>query len=225
MSLGKFKASHIPNITAVVAGVAILLCEIIAVHYGHEKPFPRATISMTAGHYPEYVIFRIAIQCSSTLLIMTWFLHYFWLRTKVAHAGRYLPEIFLFLGTIGAIGLMAASATIDTGVYKNHIHVICAVVFFLGTIWACIFDTLICLVIWRTKQTISQLNVTLKVIVSMSLFVWMILAIFYKSPYRYFTEVAEYSMTYLILAYALLIGRDLKGFVLDYELKSWALME
>lgn len=220
MALAKFKASFIPYFTAVVTGMAVLVCEILAVYLGHDKPFPAATISMTAGHYPEYVIFRISMQCSATLIIMTWFLHYFWMRTKVPHAGRYLPEVFLVCGTLGAIGLMGASATIDTGVYKNKIHVICAVVFFLMTIWACIYNTLICLVIWRTKGTMSQLNVTLKTIVSFSLFVWMMLALFLKHQPKNFTVVAEYSMTYLILAYVALIGHDLKDFVLDYQLND-----
>jgi hypothetical protein len=83
MALGKFNASIMPFIAGIVPGVAIIICEILAVHYGHEKPSPKVIISMTAGHYPEYIIFRICIQCTATLVIMTWFMHYFWLKTKV----------------------------------------------------------------------------------------------------------------------------------------------
>jgi hypothetical protein len=119
---------------------------------------------------------------------------------------------------MGAIALMAASATIDTGVYKNHFHVICAVVFFLTTIIACAYKTIICLVVYFTTHHISKLNVILKTIVGGTLVIWTLLVLFYKSPNKYFTEIAEYSMTYLILAYVMLMSWDMKKFVLDYEL-------
>lgn len=219
MNLGKIKASYFPNVCAIVTGVAILICEYLTIQDKHTKPFPKSTISMTAGYYPEFVIFRVCIQCSATLLILTWIMHSFLLKMKYPKISKYLPSIFIILGTIGAIGLMAASATIDTGDYKNRPHVICAVVFFLATIIACIYNTLLCIIVHIKTKQFSKTNIWLKVIVSGMLFIWMMLALFYKSPYKYFGNVAEYSMTYLILAYILLLGRDMNKFILDYELK------
>lgn len=60
MRIGGFNASTIPYFTAVAVASAIVICEILAVRYGQEKPFPQATISATADHYPSYLVFRIA---------------------------------------------------------------------------------------------------------------------------------------------------------------------
>lgn len=129
-----------------------------------------------------------------------------------------MPKIFVILGSIGAIALMAASTTIDTGEYKNKPHVICAVIFFLTTIIACIYNTLLSIIVRRKTKKLSRLNIYAKVIVSGMLFIWMMLALFYKSPYKYFGNVAEYSMTFLILAYILILGWDMDEYILDYQL-------
>jgi hypothetical protein len=52
VKLGQFKASFIPYTASIAVSLAILACEILAVKLGHEKPFPRATISSTSDHYP-----------------------------------------------------------------------------------------------------------------------------------------------------------------------------
>lgn len=92
---------------------------IVLTRLGHEKPYPAATISRTADHYPEFVIFGIATEGGATLLIMTWFLNYFLIRSKWSKVGRYLPEISVILGMMGALALMGSTATLDTGKHNT----------------------------------------------------------------------------------------------------------
>jgi hypothetical protein len=47
--------------------------------YGDEYPFPRATISGTASHYPQDIPFRLIMMTGGSYLHLTYFILNLWL--------------------------------------------------------------------------------------------------------------------------------------------------
>lgn len=219
MRIGGFSASAIPYFTAAAVGLAIVVCEVLAVRYGQEKPFPRATISATADHYPSYLVFRIATECGATLLIMTWILNYFMLHSRCSKAGRFLPQLSVLLGCAGAVALMGSTATLDTGKHNTKWHVRCASSFFLLSIMACLYNTLVCCLIQRISNCFSRGSMIVRYALSALLAVWLYLALFAHSPNKNFGNIVEYTLAFLILGYVILMGYDMRSYKLDYELK------
>lgn len=74
---------------------------------------------------------------------------------------------------------MATSATIDTGEYKNRLHVACAATFFIATIWASLYNCFLTTVVYLKTNMVSKSSIIMKVSVATMLVIWMILALFF----------------------------------------------
>jgi hypothetical protein len=51
----------------------------MAVHHHQEKPYPWATVTMTACHYPQDIFFRFAMIICSSILSLTFYIVFRWL--------------------------------------------------------------------------------------------------------------------------------------------------
>jgi hypothetical protein len=51
----------------------------MAVHHHQEKPYPFATVTMTACHYPQDIEFRLAMIICSSILSLTFYIVFRWL--------------------------------------------------------------------------------------------------------------------------------------------------
>ena len=100
-----------------------------------------------AQHYPEFVFFRIATIGGPVLLILGWMTNNFYLRTigkeHVFRVKKYHPEVASILGIMGALLLMGNTATIDTGKINTKWHTTCATTFFIFTLVAQVYNTII----------------------------------------------------------------------------------
>jgi uncharacterized membrane protein YbjE (DUF340 family) len=114
---------------------------------------------------------------------------------------------------------MGSTATLATGKHYIHWHTLCATTFFVLTILACLYNTLMCYLVSRKVHSFENGTMIVKYILTALLTVWLYLALFYHSPNKNFGNIVEYALAYLILAYIFLIGYDLKNFMLDYELE------
>lgn len=152
------------------------------------------------------------------MLIMTWFMNYFLMRSKWSKVQRYAPEVSIVLGTLGALALMGSTATLDTGKHNTDWHVKCATSFFVLTIVASLYNTFITYMVQKNTRSFNRVGLYAKYIVSAFLAVWLYLALFYKSPNKNFGNIVEYTLAYLILAYQLIIAYDMKDWNLQYEL-------
>jgi hypothetical protein len=151
---------------------------------------------------------------------MTWVLNYFLLRSKCSRVRWFLPEVSVLLGTAGALALMGSTATLDTGKHNTGWHVKCATSFFLLTIFACLYNTFVSIMVQRTSHCFSRLSMVAKYILSALLAVWLYLALYSKNPNKNFGHVVEYVLAFLILGYVYVIGYDMRDFRLDYDLTT-----
>jgi hypothetical protein len=53
-------------------------CYYKAVSQGQEKPFPHATITQTACHYPQDIAFRYFMLIASSILALIFFMMFKW---------------------------------------------------------------------------------------------------------------------------------------------------
>ena len=80
-------------------------------------------------------------------------------------------SITLFLGILGIIALFGNTATIDTGRMNEKWHVTCAGTFFLLTILACLYNTVIFWIIYLNIKTVKVWSLIVKTILSVGLIV------------------------------------------------------
>jgi len=165
---GTFSASvFLKTATYTIIGTLILIYQ-ISQYYHHEKPFPDCWISGCAGHYPEFVFFRIATISGSLLVLLGWLTNHFYLRSIARENAfplyQYYPQIPMICGMIGAMLLMGSTANIDTGKERGDWHSFCASTFFVFTLIAQIYNTTICTMIYLRIKVLSLANVVFKLI-------------------------------------------------------------
>ena len=64
-----------------------VFCYFMAVHYKEEKPFPHATITNTACHYPQDIFFRFIMLPSAGFINVVYFALYKWLESEKKRIG------------------------------------------------------------------------------------------------------------------------------------------
>jgi hypothetical protein len=136
---------------------------------------------------------------------------------------RYLPHISLIFGSLGGFALMCSTSLLDTGDYKNHLHVLCAVIFFVFTSFACIYNTIISLIIQYHTKKFSWYNLTAKIILTIIIMIWVYGAFEYKGPIQHFQVIDEYNLTFSLLIYFIILGRDMRHYELIYKLTDYNL--
>lgn len=79
---------------------------------------------------------------------------------------------------MGTLYLFGSTATIDTGIMNNKLHIHCAGMFFILTIASCLYNTLLCVLVYRATKKISQISISLKVIIAVLLIFQLYLQLF-----------------------------------------------
>ena len=228
-----FQGSFSPSIffvaTTYIIIPTLVIIYLISQHYGHEKPFPHCWISKVAEHYPEYVFFRSASIPGAVLVVLGWMGNYFFLlslaKEKVFNIRKYHPEVCVVLGTMGAIFLMGSTATIDSGRMNENLHELCARSFFVCTLVAQAYNTVICTILHQNTGAISQASLITKYVLFVLLLVQLIASTTgdfweeYESPNSR-AQFLEWTLTATVILGFYSIGRDCRKFSFVYELLS-----
>jgi hypothetical protein len=104
----------------------------MAVSNKQEKPFPHATITNTACHYPQDIVFRWLMLPAGSFIVLLYFVVFRWLSLEKQRVGfPYGTEEWLYRWAIASVtGFYCAIGTIDSAGYPA-IHGIGAVFFFV----------------------------------------------------------------------------------------------
>lgn len=104
----------------------------MAVKQKQEKPFPSATITATACHYPQDIEFRFFMMAAGGFINLVYFIIFKWLKLLKRETGfPYSTEGWLYyLAQVSVLGFYCAVATID-GRGTTKIHGPGAVFFFI----------------------------------------------------------------------------------------------
>jgi hypothetical protein len=105
----------------------------MAVSTGQEKPFPQATITMTAEHFPQVIVFRLNMMFAGGVMLLLWFCIYWWLQkvNKLIGGPITISPIIIWGGQIGTFFFIMAISTIDDGYMNDDLHSTSAVIFFI----------------------------------------------------------------------------------------------
>ena len=114
-----------------------------AVSQHQEKPFPAATITQTACHYPQDIVFRYFMLIASSLLALIFFMMFRWAQS-VANDVGFPKQVNNTLYYFSLFSIVLYGITIGTIDEKGTgpLHSPCAVGFFLILIWSIINMTL-----------------------------------------------------------------------------------
>jgi hypothetical protein len=138
VNAGVLVAAYVPLII-----LTPFYCYHMAVKQGQEKPYPAATITSTACHYPQDIAFRYFMLIASSLLALIFFLIFRWTAAAVKRANypRVLPSSLYYTTQFSILLYGITIGTIDSR-GTGPLHSPCAVAFFLILIIAIIRVTL-----------------------------------------------------------------------------------
>lgn len=183
MFIGEFSSSVFFKLCSYVIIATLFIIYFISQLLGHEPPFPNCWISGCAGHYPEFVFFRVATISGSVLVMLGWMTNHFYLKSITREAAfrleAYRPEIAMVLGMIGAMLLMGSTANIDTGKTHPKWHTFCASKFFIFTLIAQMYNTVVYMLVRSKIGKISQANNLFKIVLLSLLVLQLLISIKY----------------------------------------------
>ena len=152
LNVGTLIAAYVPIII-----LTPFYCMYMAVKQKQEKPYPAATITQTACHYPQDIAFRYFMLIASSMLALIFYMIFRWINA-VALAAKYDRPIskLMYYGIMTSVPLYGVTiGTIDEK-GTGPLHGPCAVIFFLILI-ACIIEVTLYLTDLRAFKT-STLN-------------------------------------------------------------------
>lgn len=154
LNVGALIAVYIPIII-----VTPFYCMYMAVKQKQEKPYPAATITQTACHYPQDIAFRYFMLIASSLLALIFYMIFRWMNA-LAHSVKYDRTLSkgLFLTIMTSVPLYGITIGTIDGKGTGPLHGPCAVIFFLILIY-CIIEVTLYLTALRAFKT-SALNLT-----------------------------------------------------------------
>lgn len=138
-------------------------CYYKAVSQHQEKPFPAATITMTACHYPQDIAFRYFMLIASSLLALIFFMIFKWV-ANVARDAKFPRKISKVLYGFSMFSILLYGITIGTIDERGTgpLHSPCAVGFFVILIWS-IVEVTFFLAELRSYDTRTILKISLRV--------------------------------------------------------------
>jgi hypothetical protein len=89
----------------------------------------------------------------------------------------------LITGIAGTLALFLSTATIDTGIMNNDLHIQCAGLFFIFTVITCFLNTIVSWFIYSKTKKISTFSMATKVILCILLTYQVYLQIFVASGF------------------------------------------
>lgn len=161
-------------------------------------------------------------------MVLGWLTNHFYLKSISREAAfrieKYLPEIPLILGMMGGMLLMGSTANIDTGKRNGKWHTFCASKFFLLTLVALLYNTVL---YWIVHSKIGKVNVSnlyFKLALVGALLLQLYISINYglqMEAEEYFNSVdviIEWTMTLTVIANFYSMSIDVESFKFVYEL-------
>ena len=167
MILGTLKINSILWVYVPAMVLAPCYTYYMAVSTGEEKPYPHATVTSTATHYPQDIVFRYVMLLCSYLLGFTFYVLFRWVEWQAKRVDFPKPPIYQFyLAEFSIICYGVTIGTID-GLGIGNLHGPCAIIFFI--IW---LVTIVSMTIYLTKMrkwdvsVISRASLTIKQILA-----------------------------------------------------------
>lgn len=204
----------------------------MAVAQGQEHPFPHATVTATACHYPQAIVFRWTMVPAAGFLVLIFhviFRFYEKQALKYEYPGTtysymYWPTIF------SVVGYMAAIATIDTG-GTGIVHGVGAAYFFICLYFLVDNLTVISWYMrrWDTKFMTKSSLVQKVVVAAYMNIVWIYclvrIILSYLNPDKpnddnIYAVIIEWNLVYGGLVWVLCFLSDFKDIYLVFSSKS-----
>ncbi|KAL4460295.1 hypothetical protein ABPG74_000046 [Tetrahymena malaccensis] len=217
---GSIKASHLPIAVMITAVFGIVVSYIAAQIQGSEPPFPQASITSNANHFPQYIVFRITEEGSALFIIFIWLIEYVWIKQKAQETGVTLifPILQAILGIISGILFIFSTATIDTGDMNSHLHQKCATGFFV-TLMINFLLNFISFVQFKCKNemVINETSFYTKLLINMCDVVLLVLE---SKDIPNYNNIQEYLGVVFMCVYMGTFVIDWKGYYIEFNIQN-----
>lgn len=131
MILGKLNLNNLLIFYIPVMFLTPLYTYHMAVSHKQEPPFPHATVTSTAEHYPQNIVFRYIMLFCSSILAFTFFIVFRWLEFQAKRVGfKKLHKALFYIAESSILCYGITIGTID-GKGTGKLHGINAVIFFI----------------------------------------------------------------------------------------------
>jgi hypothetical protein len=164
------------------------------------------------------------------LIILGWLTNHFFIKHISREASfrveKYLPEIPLTMGIMGAMLLMGSTANLNTGRHHPQWHFFCATRFFLFTVLALIYNTVLYCIIYVQTKKVSLYNLIFKVLLLAGIFIQFFIGYYYGSSLDNSASdtksvigvILEWTLTITVIANFYSMALDVDGFVFIYTI-------
>lgn len=167
MILGKININTLLCIAVPAMILTPLYTYHIAVSKGEQPPFPHATVTSTAEHYPQSIVFRFVMLFCSSVLALTFYCLFRWIQWQAQRVHFPPPPKYMFY--LAQSSILCYGITIGTidGHGGGKLHGPNAVIFFIVWLVTIVNVTFYIrkLRIWDTS-VIGKLSLTLKLVLS-----------------------------------------------------------
>jgi hypothetical protein len=221
--LGSLKINYVISFYLTIILITPAYTYYMAVSKKEEPPFPHVTVTNTACHYPQAIIFRWAMTSAAGFLTLMFHV-VFRFYEKEAQRYQYPGNTYAYMywpSVISVGGYMAAISTIDTG-GTNTMHSVGAVYFFI-----CLFFLVVNLTIISRKMRnwdvrfMEKRSLIIKMIVALYLsIIWvycLIGLIIYGNDSEHpndediYIVIVEWNLVYAGLIWILCFFSDMKS--------------
>jgi hypothetical protein len=164
------------------------------------------------------------------LIILGWLTNHFYIKSISREAAfrieKYLPEIPLIMGIMGAMLLMGSTANLDTGKRHPGWHTFCASRFFIFTVLALIYNTLIYCILYCKTRKVSLPNLYCKLLLVAAMFLQLLISLKYGASLDARASdvksvvgvILEWTLTLTVIANFYSMAVDVEDFRFVYEM-------
>lgn len=165
-TIGAFKINHLIYFYLTIILFTPAYTYYMAVHYKQSKPFPHATVTNTACHYPQAQVFRWTMTSGAGFLTLIFHVVFKFFEKQAIKYG-YPGNLYSYMywpTILSVLGYMAAIGTIDTG-GTGSLHSIGAVYFFICLYFLVVNLTVISVKMYRWDTRIMTRKSLIKKII------------------------------------------------------------
>ena len=122
--------------------------------------------------------------------------------------------------------LMGSTANLDTGIRNGKWHTFCASRFFIFTLFAQIYNTVLCGIVYSKIKTISRTNLYVKYVLVLSYFVQLYISLKYGEDLwsedrsglnSVVGKILEWTLTFCVVGMFYSMGADCQHFEFVFE--------
>ena len=122
--------------------------------------------------------------------------------------------------------LFGSTATIDTGIMDGKLHVHCAGMFFICSIYSIFYNVIVCCFVYYHTKKITTFSITIKIVLGLLILyqyyleLFKTVGFFLRDSNSDLSHILEYTLAFSVIGYVMLFALDFRDWKLSYRKMS-----